>query len=92
MAEHDAAYFVDALRHLDWSHPWTGDQLINLFNDFPIGWFVNVPTDRVFTRWEDFWEYVTPISASTRGPAVHQEMTEEFEREADQRDASGWGK
>jgi hypothetical protein len=89
MAEHNAAYFVDALRHLDWSHPWTGEELINLFNDFPIGWFVHVDPNRVFTRWEDFWECVTPISASTRGPAVHQEMAERFVPEADQRDASG---
>jgi hypothetical protein len=74
------------------THGYTGNQLINLFNDFPIGWFVRVPKDCFFTRWEDFWQYVTPISASTVGPEVHEEQAREFKREADQRDSTGWGR
>ncbi len=72
VVQHNAQYFQRALKALDWSHGYTGNQLINLFFDFPIGWFVRVPKDRLFTRWEDFWQYVTPISASTRRPQEHE--------------------
>ncbi len=92
MAEHNAAYFLDALKKLDWSHPYTGNDLINLFNDFPIGWFSRVPGDQTFTHWEDFWSYVTPISASTRGPGAHERPTRALEREADQLDRIGGGR
>jgi hypothetical protein len=91
MAEHDAAYFIDALKQLNWSGGYTGNQLINLFNNFPVEWFVHVPPHQKFTRWEDFWCYVTPLSDSSRGPAVHEEQADEFVREADQRDAANWG-
>jgi hypothetical protein len=92
MAQHNSAYFIKALKALDWSHGYTGNQLMNLFFDFPIGWFVHVPKDRLFTRWEDFWLYVTPISVSTRGPQVHEEQAKRFLAEADQRESTGWGR
>ncbi len=92
MAEHNAEYFLNALKALDWTHGYTGNQLMNLFFDMPIGWFVRVPKDRLFTRWEDFWLFVTPISASTRGPEVHARQAEEFVREANQRNSTGWGR
>jgi hypothetical protein len=91
VVQHNARYFIEALRKLDWSHGYTGNQLMNIFFDFPVGWFVNVPKDRLFTRWQDFWFYVTPISASTVGPQVHEHQAEEFLKEANQRDATQWG-
>lgn len=72
MVEHNAQYFLKALKALDWSRGYTGNQLMNLFFDFPVGWFVRVPKDQVFTRWEDFWQWVTPISASTRRRRVQK--------------------
>lgn len=92
MTQHNAEYFLAALKKLDWSRGYTGNELINLFNDFPIGWFAHVPDDQQFTRWEDFWCFVTPVSASTVGPQLHQEVAGEFIREADQRDSTGWGR
>jgi hypothetical protein len=87
MTEHNSAYFVDALKRLDWAKGYTGDELVNLFNNFPVGWFWRVPLDRRFTRWEDFWEYVTPTSDSTRGPEYHEQQAEQFIREADRHDS-----
>jgi hypothetical protein len=92
VAEHGAAYFIEALKRLDWSHGYTGDDLVNLFSNFPVGWFAFVPLDRVFYRWEDFWYYVAPVSSSTLGPEYHREQAERFLREADQRDGIGWGR
>ncbi|HVC35481.1 MAG TPA: hypothetical protein VNL16_18385 [Chloroflexota bacterium] len=92
MAQHNAQYFLKALRALDWTQGYTGNQLMNLFFDMPIGWFVHVPKERLFTRWEDFWMHVTPISTSTRGPAVHARQAEKFLREANQRGSTGWGR
>lgn len=92
MAQHNAQYFLKALQALDWSHGYTGNQLMNLFFDMPIGWFVNVPKDRLFTRWQDFWLCVTPISASTRGPQVHERQAEKFLAEANQVESTGWGR
>jgi len=91
MVQHNSQYFIDALRKLDWSHGYTGNQLMNLFFDFPVGWFYRVPKNCLFTRWEDFWQYVTPLSASTVGPQVHERRAEEFLKEANQRDATQWG-
>lgn len=69
MAEHNAEYFRAALQKLDWSHGYTGQQLINLFSNFPVGWFEKVPPEKMFTSWEEFWQDLIPISASTRGPS-----------------------
>ncbi len=91
MAEHNAEYFMAALKKLDWSHGYTGNELINLFNDFPVEWFVHVPPGQLFTRWEDFWFCLTPLSASTLGPEVHQRRAEELIQQADQRDRTDWG-
>lgn len=68
MAEHNAEYFQTALKNLDWSHGYTGQQLINLFSNFPVGWFEQVPPEMTFTSWQEFWHYLIPISASTREP------------------------
>jgi hypothetical protein len=84
MAEHNAAYFLKALKELDWSRGYTGNQLINRFSNFPVGWFRNVPPDKTFTSWEQFWQEVTPIEASTRGPAAEHDR-ERVIREAEQR-------
>ncbi len=92
MAEHDAAYFIDALKGLDWSHGYTGNQIINIFNNFPVEWFVHVPPGQTFARWEDFWCYVTPLSDSSLGPQVHEERANDYVHEADQRDAIDWGR
>ncbi len=81
MTEHNAQYFLQALKQLDWSHGYTGNQLINRFNNFPIGWFVHVPPDQTFHHWEDFWVYVDPISESTVGPQYHERQAREFCRE-----------
>lgn len=92
MAEHNADYFLDALKRLEWDRGYTGNQLVNLFSNFPVGWFVNVPLDKTFHSWEDFWVYVTPISASTLGPQVHEEQAREFVAEEEQRNSIGWGR
>ncbi|HEX5417497.1 MAG TPA: hypothetical protein VFZ25_17685 [Chloroflexota bacterium] len=92
MAEHDANYFLDALKKLDWNRGFTGDELVNLFNNFPVGWFAKVPLDKTFQSWEDFWVYVTPISVSTRGPEVHEEQAEKFCSEEAQKKSIGWGR
>jgi hypothetical protein len=68
MAEHNAEYFRKALQQLDWSHPYTGQQLINLFSNFPVGWFEKVPPEKTYTGWQEFWQDLIPLAASTRGP------------------------
>lgn|GEM_PF-4965610 len=92
MVEHNADYFIAALKQLNWNREYTGNELVNLFSNFPIGWFVHVPLDETFRSWEDFWVYLTPISESTQGPRVHEEQAKEFCQEEAQRESSGWGR
>lgn len=92
MAQHNAQYLLDALKRLDWSQGFTGNELVNLFRNFPIGWFWRVPLDQRFTSWEDFWQYLTPISESTEGPSVHERQSEKFLSEEEQRQSIGWGR